>query len=87
MIVGRIHDALAIPHELEGYRIVVTASIGIATSEVDCASHEEMLKHADLAMYGAKSSTRGTSATYDVSMSSNAAARLQIAHAGPSRSP
>lgn len=87
MIVGRIHDALAVPHEIEGYRMVVTASIGIATSEVACASPEEMLKHADLAMYGAKTSKRGTSATYDVSMSSNAVARLQIAHAGLSRSP
>ena len=82
LIVGRIHDALAEPHDLEGYRIVVTASVGISTSEVECVAPEDMLKHSDLAMYRAKTGKRGTSATYDISMSSNAVARLQIAHAG-----
>lgn len=86
-IVGRIHDALALPHDIDGYRIVVTASIGISTSADGSTFPEDMLKHSDLAMYRAKTLKRGTSATYDLSMSSNAAERLQIEHAGGTTGP
>ncbi|MDQ1708688.1 MAG: hypothetical protein QOG49_73, partial [Frankiaceae bacterium] len=82
MIVERIHAALAVPHDIEGHRVVVTASIGIATSGGGHLAPEELLRHSDLAMYRAKTARRGTSATYDISMSSHAEERLLRAHSG-----
>jgi diguanylate cyclase (GGDEF)-like protein len=81
-IVERIHSALAVPHDIEGHRVVVTASIGIATSGGGHLAPEELLRHSDLAMYRAKTARRGTSATYDISMSSHAEERLLTAHSG-----
>jgi diguanylate cyclase (GGDEF)-like protein len=46
------------PVPLKGGEHLITASIGIATFPRDAASSEELLKHADTAMYAAKSAGR-----------------------------
>ena len=59
---GRVADkVLALlrqPVSLKGREHLITASIGIAAFPRDAASSEELLKHADMAMYAAKSSGR-----------------------------
>ncbi|WP_143131196.1 sensor domain-containing protein [Noviherbaspirillum humi] len=50
-----INDALSIPYDVEGNRIHVSGSIGIAQYPGDASSAEELIKHADQAMYAAKS--------------------------------
>ena len=49
----RIRSALAAPIHVRGWQFTVRASIGLAAAEAE-ASHEELLRRADLAMYTAK---------------------------------
>ena len=59
---GRIAEKLLAvmrhPVELKDRKHLITASIGIAAFPRDAASSEELLKHADMAMYAAKSGGR-----------------------------
>jgi diguanylate cyclase (GGDEF)-like protein/PAS domain S-box-containing protein len=48
------------PFNLNGHQAVVDLSVGIALSPGDGTDLDELLKHADLALYGAKSEGRGT---------------------------
>lgn len=46
--------AVSEPYHINGTEVSVSASIGIARAPIDTADHEELLSHADLAMYAAK---------------------------------
>jgi len=54
----RFQKALSTPYPFEGHSLVVSASIGIAMSEAGMHP-EELLRCADIAMYGAKAHGRG----------------------------
>ncbi len=54
----RIHGVLRQFCELEGNRFSMDASIGIAMAPADGAEADQLLKNADLAMYGAKADGR-----------------------------
>jgi diguanylate cyclase (GGDEF)-like protein len=58
-IVSRILTRLTEPVDLEGYRVNVAASVGIAMFPRDAANRDEMLRNADAAMYHAKARARG----------------------------
>ena len=59
-LVERLLGRLRVPYELDGHRVVVTASVGIATSTVGYERPEDVLRDADIAMYRVKSTGRGT---------------------------
>ena len=50
----RLHQLLGEPVQLQGCTVTVGASIGVACSPGDASSLEELLAHADAAMYRAK---------------------------------
>jgi diguanylate cyclase (GGDEF)-like protein/PAS domain S-box-containing protein len=52
--VSKIRDALSEPYKFEGLEFVSTASIGISCSPADGTTTDELLRHADMAMYVAK---------------------------------
>ncbi len=52
------------PFEVEGRELFVTASIGVAIFPGDGDTAESLLKHADIALYGAKDAGRGVWRTY-----------------------
>ncbi|MCC7326182.1 MAG: PAS domain-containing protein [Burkholderiales bacterium] len=54
LIAQKLIDAVALPFEIEGHDIFVTSSIGIAVYPDDSDDPEELLKHADVAMYRSK---------------------------------
>jgi diguanylate cyclase len=58
----RIRQLLLQPFSVEGIRLHVGASIGVATAPVPAATVEEMLRCADVAMYSAKASRDGVHA-------------------------
>ena len=58
-LTARIFEALRRPIELAAQAIFIDASIGIAIAPHDAASGEELLCHADLALYDAKARDRG----------------------------
>lgn len=76
----RIVAGLGKPFEVEGYRIVTDASVGIALSPaaalpVQARSADELLAQAALAMRAAKGGGRGGHAFYAPEMAAQAAAR------------
>lgn len=63
-IAAQILETLAAPYELEGHTFVMTASIGIALGRKDAAP-EDILRHADVAMYRAKAHGRARSEIFE----------------------
>ena len=54
--------------EADGYHLSVTASMGLAVAPEDGADSEELLQHADMALYHAKHAGRNRRARFDWSM-------------------
>jgi diguanylate cyclase (GGDEF)-like protein/PAS domain S-box-containing protein len=77
-IVERMQESLAAPIDIDGHRVSVTASVGIATSDGGYTSAEDVLRDADVAMYHAKANCRGSYAMFDVDMRAIAVARLVL---------
>ncbi|MEO6854815.1 MAG: EAL domain-containing protein [Rhodoferax sp.] len=67
-VVEKIFNALNLPYLLAGHELRSTPSVGIALFEGQQNSIEELLKHADLAMYQAKTSGRNTLRFFDAAM-------------------
>ena len=76
-VVQRLQEHLAAPYEVEDQQVVVSATIGIATSAADYDDPEDVVRDADTAMYRAKSAGRGSYATFDESMHAVALSRLR----------
>jgi len=47
------------PYELSGHHVVIDVSVGIALAPNDGTNADQLLRHADLALYGAKAEGRG----------------------------
>ncbi|MEH2027356.1 sensor domain-containing protein [Nostoc sp.] len=78
-VAERIQQELALPFELDGQEVFITASIGIAlSSTVDYEHPEELLRDADTAMYHAKVLGRARYELFNSDMYANAVARLQL---------
>jgi diguanylate cyclase (GGDEF)-like protein/PAS domain S-box-containing protein len=80
-VADRILAALAQPIELDGMALPVSASIGISLFPEDGRDREALLKHADTAMYEAKSAGRGTHRFFSPEMNRLAQERLLMAAA------
>src|SRR5690606_2276927 len=48
------------PFDVGGHQVVIDVSIGIALAPEDSCHPDELLKFADMALYGAKADGRGT---------------------------
>ncbi len=62
----------------KGQEIFTTASIGIALGSAECARAEDILRHADIAMYRAKALGKARCVIFKVNMHDRAIARLQL---------
>lgn len=71
-------EALSLPAEIGGHPVHVGASIGIAIEDADCATPEDLIKAADMAMYQAKTEGRGHWKLYDPAMDATAQARRML---------
>ncbi len=77
-VADRIQHDFQSPIVLGGKEIVVSVSIGIATSHPSYRTPEEMLRDADVAMYRAKDGGRAGFAVFDASMRAAAIKRLEL---------
>ncbi|MFN8121337.1 MAG: EAL domain-containing protein [Thermoleophilia bacterium] len=80
-IVGRLQRAIAEPMTIDGREMRVSASIGVAVFPGDGAGLEELLAHADSAMYHAKHNGRGRSEYYRSELSDAVHRRLELQEA------
>ena len=72
-----IHS-LSEPYSIEGHRVVIGASVGIALSPDDGVTSEAIIRNADLALYAAKDGGRGRHHFYAADLHSDAEERRQL---------
>ena len=76
--VTRIHEAIRQPYQCLGHQLSTDASIGIALAPRDGTDLDQLIKNADLAMYGAKAGGRRTHRFFEPAMEASAKARLTM---------
>jgi len=74
-LVEGIYSAIRLPFECSGHLITTDASIGIALAPGDGLDLDQLLKNADLALYGAKGDGRRTYRFFEAGMDARAKAR------------
>ncbi len=67
-IADKFQEALQAPFDLDGHVVHISASIGIAVYPSDGDSIEELLRHADIAMYQVKAQGKNGHSFYHASM-------------------
>jgi diguanylate cyclase (GGDEF)-like protein len=77
-LVDCIHAAIRAPFECTGHLITTDASIGIALAPGDGLDIDQLLKNADLALYGAKGDGRRTYRFFEAGMDARAKARRSL---------
>jgi len=77
-ILQQVQEAVAAPVTLEQQVLTVTCSIGISVFPADGADPEQLLRHADIAMYRAKEAGRNQVQFYEEDMHARVAERALI---------
>ncbi len=77
-VAERVQAELAIPFVLNEQEIVISASIGIASSTSPHTQAEDLVRDADLAMYRAKRAGKARCEVSDTAMHANAVKRLKL---------
>jgi diguanylate cyclase (GGDEF)-like protein/PAS domain S-box-containing protein len=70
-IAQKLQEAISQPFDVEEHEIYVTSSIGISVYPEDGDAPEELLKHADVAMYRSKELGRNTYQFFDAGMAAH----------------
>ncbi|WP_245334044.1 putative bifunctional diguanylate cyclase/phosphodiesterase, partial [Bradyrhizobium guangdongense] len=76
--VKRIYGVIRQPYHCLGHQLSTDASIGIALAPQDGSDLDQLVKNADLAMYGAKAEGRRTHRFFEPEMDASAKARLSM---------
>ena len=78
VIAQRLLDCLGHTYEIDGINLQICCSIGIAISPLHCDSADTLLKHADMALYAAKSAGKNTFRFYESGMAAAAQKRMSL---------
>ena len=73
-----IIHALSQPYSIEGQRVIIGASVGIAVAPDDGSTSDELIRNADLALYAAKDAGRGRHHFYAQDLHAEAEARAKM---------
>ena len=68
MLARRIVDSINRPFEVDGHRVKIGVSLGLAVIEEACADVDELTNRSDMALYSAKETGRGTWQYYKPAM-------------------
>ncbi len=78
ILARNVIEQLSHPYSIEGHRVVIGASIGIALAPADGVTSEALIRNADLALYAAKDRGRGRHHFYAPDLHSDAQERRQL---------
>ncbi|MEN7536091.1 EAL domain-containing protein [Aurantiacibacter flavus] len=73
-----IISSLSQPYSIDGQRVVIGASVGVAVSPADGTTSEALIRNADLALYAAKDGGRGRYHFYADDLHAEAEERSQL---------
>jgi diguanylate cyclase (GGDEF)-like protein len=71
-------EMLSEPYHIDGSKLIIGASVGVAIMPDDGASANELMKAADMALYAAKDAGRGACRFYETGMADRARKKQQI---------
>ena len=74
----RIRNSITKPYHLDGHQILTDISIGISLAPIDATEPDQLLKNADMALYGAKADGRGTCRFFELEMDTRMKARRDL---------
>lgn len=77
-IAARLREELAVPFEIEGLHLKVTASLGVSVYPDHGSEYELLLKNADIALYESKESGRDTFCVFTNEMTARITERLAL---------
>jgi len=77
-VASQLRELLTEPYSVDEHELFVSVSIGVALFPEDAASHQDVLKHADTAMYRAKAQGRNNYQFFLPGMQEEASQRLLI---------
>jgi diguanylate cyclase (GGDEF)-like protein/PAS domain S-box-containing protein len=78
LVSQKIHKSLNIPFEIDGYKLNISSSLGITLINTLSQNEDDLLKHADIAMYESKKEGRNTTRFYQESMDKWIKRRLEL---------
>ena len=79
-VAERLIERLSAPYEVGGQGAEIGASVGIARGKADALTPDELLRAADLAMYRAKQTGRGSFRFYEPAMDDESRQRRALEH-------
>ena len=79
-LAARIIDTVSEPYSIEGHRVSIGTSVGIAMAPDDGTTRDALVRNADLALYAAKDSGRGRYFFYADDLHHEAEERRQLEH-------
>jgi len=74
----RIRESITKPYHIDGHQIVADISIGISLAPMDATEPDQLLKNADMALYGAKGDGRGTYRFFEPEMDAKMKTRREL---------
>ena len=74
----RAREAIHEPFDLDGHQVMVDISVGISIAPNDATDLNELLKTADIALYEAKNTGRGTYCFYQTEMNERMQTRSKL---------
>ena len=74
----RIRDSITKSYDLDGHRVVIDISIGISVAPLDATDTDQLLKNADMALYGAKADGRGAYRFFEPEMDARMQQRREL---------
>ena len=78
ILARRICEAVRAPYELHGHAVMLDTSIGIAVAPNHGTEPNELLRNADMALYGAKADGRGAYRFFEAAMEARMKARRSL---------
>lgn len=81
IIAQKVHRVFSVPFDLQGHELSTSTSIGLVITDEDNIITEDLLKHADMAMYQAKKEGRSSTSFYRPEMDRTIKRRLLIDNA------
>jgi diguanylate cyclase (GGDEF)-like protein len=75
VLASRLLDTISAPYDVDGHKIIIGTSIGIVLAPDDGSDVDQLMKHADLALYRAKSEGRNGYRLFEPSMDAEARSR------------